>query len=49
MAACVYMLWYKPMGVVGHEGSLKGTQDTAKCFSDFSSALQLPECLYHSI
>ena len=25
------------------------TQGKAKCFFDFLSALQLPECLYHSI
>jgi hypothetical protein len=37
------------MGVVEHERSLRETQGEAKYFSDFSSALQLPECLYHSI
>jgi hypothetical protein len=31
------------MEVVEHESSLRGTQGVAKCFSDFSSALQLPE------
>jgi hypothetical protein len=33
------------MGVVEHERSLRGTQDIAEYFSDFSSALQLPEYL----
>jgi hypothetical protein len=37
------------MGVVEHKRSLRGTQGVAYCFSDFSSALQLPECLYRSI
>jgi hypothetical protein len=37
------------MGVVEHERSLRGTQGIAKCFSDFSSALQLPGCSYKSI
>jgi hypothetical protein len=32
------------MGVVEHERCLRGVSLT-----DFSSALQLPECLYHSI
>jgi hypothetical protein len=36
------------MGAVEHERSLRGTQGVAKYFSDFSSALQLPECLQHS-
>jgi hypothetical protein len=40
------MLWYKhDQGVVEHKGSLRGTQGVAECFSDFSSALELPECL----
>jgi hypothetical protein len=37
------------MGVVEHKRSLRGTWGTGKCFSDFWSALQLPECLYDSI
>jgi hypothetical protein len=40
-------------GVVEHERRLRGTRevarDVAECFSDFSSALQLTSCLYHSI
>jgi hypothetical protein len=46
----IYMLWYiNTMGVVEHERGLRGKHGIAKCFSDFSSALLLPECLYHSI
>jgi hypothetical protein len=35
--------------VVEHKRSLRGTRGAAKCFTDFSNALQLPECLYHSM
>jgi hypothetical protein len=50
MAAHVYKInAYAVMGVVEHERSLRGTPGVAECFSDFSSALQLPECLYHRI
>jgi hypothetical protein len=37
------------MGVVEHERSLRGTWVSAKCISDFSSATQLPECLYQRL
>ena len=46
---------YKTARVYKHAGNCKPrrsrreTPGVAKCFFDFSSALQLPECLYHSI
>jgi hypothetical protein len=55
---CITIIVYKAyktaaykhgMGVVEHERSLRGTQGIAECFSDFLSALQLPECLHHHI
>ena len=37
------------LGAVEQERSRRETRGVAECFFDYSSALQLPECLYHSI
>jgi hypothetical protein len=46
MATPVYMLWYKHDGSCRAQEKVQGTQIGT---ADFTSALQLPECLYHSI
>ena len=37
------------LGAVEQERSHRETRGVAECFFDFSSALHLPQCLYHSM